>query len=726
MSTAWLRVGALVLCGLPFSTACVNADTRPEVLQLLQAGTTQYQQGNLAGAVQNFEQALLADPTNDEAMAWIDQAGYALLIKMMGANEPKLQKVLWALERTISTEVRRRSSDAEAVNTALTAYFGFDDVVERTRQMHTMITAHGMYLIPGLAERLGSAEQPVRVRAIQALVKLNEDAVVPLCRTLQHSDANVVLGSIAVLNAVRSAAAAPSLKALAERTKDEIIREQASAALMNCDSSKGKLGAYELLLEQATRFYLDSDYMNLSYHEPVIWSLDDAGKLSFKSVHGWALNELRAEQFIGDALAAKPNGVEAQVLGACNVFAQYAEYVAVADAVESKADEARKTELKAESLSMHQVRNRAASLSFDLLLRAVERSLAEHRPEVAIEAITSIRDALTPGTRVASVPSVLDKAQTFEHRGVRFAASECVTYMNPLSFAGSQTTVDNLAEALVDSNRRLALTVFSEQEDALHVADLLRKSNTASFNEPSSVVALQRAFSYPHDLIVLDANLAALLVRDIVKDKQEHPAAEMIRRLRADYRTKDTPILVIARDEKVDETRLTFEKAENRVFVTNRSVDALRLRDDVVKPQFAAMTGERAREGEIALRAAHALEFLTTRDSVFPAQRCAEEVVEVLENRDEAVRTVACKIVAALGISAAQGNLINIWNEGESASPKLRCEVLLALGALNHGKGTVDSQVDLIFTSARDSQDVQIQRASAISRGRIQSATMKN
>ena len=82
----------------------------------------------------------------------------------------------------------------------------------------------------------------------------------------------------------------------------------------------------------------DSDYMVRSYHDPLLWRMGSA-ELNSSTVDGWALNELRAEQLIRDAIALDPEGRAAHVLDACNLMARFAEYRDVQDVVSTRVAE---------------------------------------------------------------------------------------------------------------------------------------------------------------------------------------------------------------------------------------------------------------------------------------------------------------------------------------------------------------------------------------------------
>ncbi|MEE8142256.1 MAG: HEAT repeat domain-containing protein, partial [Planctomycetota bacterium] len=545
-----------------------------------------------------------------------------------------------------------------------------------------------------------------RTRAIVALSKIDHDAVVPLCRALQHPEPSVAIGVIGVLRKVRDPAAIPSLNRLAQTTSDLIIRQEAEAAVKALGGSSQS--AYDALVEQAARFYNNPNYLNPTYHDPIIWVLEGE-QLKYVEVPSWALNEKRAAQLIADAITLDRGRNEGHVLFASNNFAQYREYLGqlerVAELVErgeGEASEADLIELRNLEEVMNFIRTSPYSLPNNILYETLERALRERRPEVAMETIRAIRTLLPPGRRFDTVPEVLDRAQGSDHRGVRFAASECIAFMNPRgSFPGQDRVGPNLASGLKEAGHRLALTVIADDDSALQVRALLRHAQVASFNEASAFDGVRRARSSPHDLIVLDVEM----------NDDSFPTAKIISILREGHLTKTVPILVLSNDER---DRGIYE--QQNIKVISPSIDRNRLRDEVIAPLFQDREDARSQGTKIAARAARAVHFLASRDNILDLKPVYDALVVVLENRPDSVRIPACFAVACLSIGTAQAPLVNIFQD-ESSSVELRVAALQALGEVNRGKGSVSAVVEEIFLDAFDSSNVQIKTAAARAMG---------
>ncbi|OUU22768.1 MAG: hypothetical protein CBC13_07020, partial [Planctomycetia bacterium TMED53] len=365
-----------LLIVMPGLTGSVDAQVRPDVRALLDEGINLFQQGKLDEARQNFERALLLDITSEEALDWVDKVGYGELIRVIRAGDETLSGQMGTLLRLTSLETKRRSMDEDAINSVLETYFSDEDLLERTKLLYRAISDHGVYLLPGLVERLGQPEQKLRVLAIQAITRIADDAVLPLCRSLHASEQGVVMGAVAALQKIGHPVSVPSLRWLAESTGDPLVRAAANAAADSIIPGSSGREAYGLLTDQAHAFSNDGGKMVRTYHDPVLW-MADGGNLAWKSVEGWELNELRAEQFLADALSLNPSGAAAMALNACNQMARWSEYrdvsAVISNQVESgDADESELSNLRGRELEMQRVRSSAYSMTPEVVDAAVE------------------------------------------------------------------------------------------------------------------------------------------------------------------------------------------------------------------------------------------------------------------------------------------------------------------------------------------------------------------
>ncbi len=684
----------------------LSAQIRPDVEQLLNEGLSLLRQDQLDAAQQKFEKALMLDVTSEEALAWIEKVGYQQLLASLRGDNGTLEGQLKTLMELSSTEVRRRESDPSRIDAALSAYFSSGDRLEKTKALIEAVNTHGVYLLPGLVARTAEADAPVRVAAILAIVKLADDAVLPLCRVLQSTEVRQVQAAISALQRVGNPAAVPSLLFVAETHPDSLVRVAAREAANKLSSSnQSAVGA---LLEQANRFYNDSSYLTRSYHDPLIWVIDGEN-LSHQACEGWELNELRAGQLIGDALAIDPGSQNAHVLAACNLMARFAEFAEVADVVaaqvaDGSADESRIAKIRSRELEMELVKSQAYAIAGSVLLDAVDLAVEERRPDVATELIQAVQSFVTPGTRAESIPGALSRALKFDHRGVRFAAAECIAYMNPRGgYSAGDEVIDHLNEGLTTAGRRVALTVFPKEEDHLHAASILERANVSSWNDTTAIGGLERALALPKDLIVLAPGL------------EDMPTAQLIRRLRSDYRTRNIPIIVMSDDADLAENEATYASEEDGILVINRSIDPLRLRDSLLA---GILEGSKAEDEMIAARAAEAIRYLAARETGFDLSSSELALVSALENPNDTVRIPACRALASLGVKRAEGALVRILQEGDATTPELQVAALKALGDVFRG-ADIQPATRSVLESMGSSSNVQIQRAAHRAKGMI-------
>ncbi len=703
---AALALSLVLAAGIHLSAQ--SGAMRPDVEKLLDEGLSLFKQDNLEGAQQKFEKALMLDVTSEEALAWVEKVGYHQLLAAIGSDNASIESQMNTLLELTTREVRQRERDPQMIEAALTAMFGGGDRLEQERALYAGINTHGVYLLPGLVARTAEADQPVRVRAIIMITKLSDDAVLPLSRVLQSSTILQVQAAIAALQRIGNPAAIPSLLRTAEIHPDSLVRESARDAARALGAAGG-LSASDALLAQANRFYNDSNYMTRTYHDALVWEIDGE-QLTHTDVAEWALNELRADQLIRDAIALDGSNVRAHALDACNRMARFAEYRAVQDVIADRVgkgelEESRLAELRGQELEMDKVKSGAYALSDATLLAALDLALEERRPEVAIELLQATRSFITPGTRADDVPAALGRALGYDHRGVRFAAAECISYLNPRGYADGGEVIRNLSEGVTEAGRRVALTIFPEEDDQLHVRSLLERANVASFNDETALGGLERALMFPKDLIVVAPGL------------KDMPTAELIRRFREDYRTKHTPILVISDESEYTENEATYGSAENGILVVNRSIEPLRLRDDLL----AGVLADEARERDtmIAARAAETLRYLAARETSFDLSLARDALVAALENPSDTVRIPACRAIASLGILRAGPALVRICQEGEANSLDLRVAALQTIGDIHRGGAQIEPALIAVLDAAVESSEVQLQRAASRAKGMI-------
>lgn len=692
----------------------IDAQERGDVQALLDEGLSLYKQGDYDGAREKFEKAILLDPSSEAALEWVEKNGLHQVIKIISEDRGAGAAMSYIMKLT-QTEYKKRETDKAAIDALLDTYFSSDDVVEYTTKMYEGISTHGVYLIPGLFQRIGSAEEKLRVRAILAFKKLSDDAVIPLCRGLQHSDPTVVGSVCAALGHIGNPEAIPSLQRVAQTANDQVVREIATKNLKELGASADG-NAYDLLISQARRFYGNPNHMHRAYHDPIIWTLGDDGSLGYEEVHGWAVNELNAEQLLNDAIALNASGPQGRIMQVCNLVARSTEYRRIRNLFDEKVargddvDEELIGKLKADEATMARVEATAYGASNDELLGAIDVALNDRRFEIADAILKNLHVKARPGHRAESVSPVISRAITCEDRGVRFAAAELLAAMNPASsFDGADRVIPELADGLIIAGTRIALTNFPDEDDALRLHGALKKANTVSVNEKSAIDGLSRAREFPpEDVILLSSNPAGLT------------AAEMITALRKDYRTKGIPILVVASSGELTKAKGLYEDESRKVWVIDREIEGIRLREDVLEKIWEGDQSARARGNDIAARAATALGRLAAGGpTIFSVHDATKPLSDVLANRDDGVRAPALKALRSLNDPAAVPRVVELLQEGQDNDVNIRVAAYQTLGSLLEGSGQISPEIQQVLEAGEQDSDANIIRAVFDARGQM-------
>ena len=714
---SWLTGVALLALALGFTVLAPQPAMaqRAEVADLVAEGYDLWRRDKPAEARKKFEEALLLEPSSQEAFDAVQRVGFDELIAMQ--REKSLVAAASAFIRLASTEVRHRERDEDAIASALSSYFDDDNPRVYAEIRQRAIAKHGVYLIPGLVERLNSSNASVKTKAILALRWLEHDAVVPLCRALQMDDATVVQGICAALGHIKNPAAIASLLHVAATTNDQVVREEAAKAIRECGGN-AQADAYEALVAEGRRFYLNPSHMHYSYHDPIVWEIMD-GKLSYKDVHGWRRNELVAGQWITDAIELDPAKASARMMEVCNHMAQYAEFEQVKEVLMDRGEsEEQVAQLKSEERDMTVLKLSVLGLPAEHRYGALDQALSDNRPEVAEAILRAFTEGVAEGERADSVPSAVIAALTYDgHRGVRFAAAEYLAYLDPVApFASSDEVIPQLADGMRIAGLRLALTVLPNEDDRIRVHGVLSGCSVQSFNEESAYGGLGRARQFPpQDLIVIAAEYPA---------DQKLTTPELIAKLRKDDRTKSTPILVVADDLAFERVRDTYERESDNIRVIARTIEKVRLRDDVLANLWSDDTDARARTVDIASRAAKALHFLATEDeTIYDVASAEQALIDVLENRDARVQIPASLALAAMKSDRAVAALTTIITEESAASPEDKVDLISccfkAIGDIQKGKGEIAPEVERALDMGESSESLEVIKAARRARGDI-------
>jgi len=220
---------SLLVLALPIAGA--NAQSAES---LFEEGVTAYRRGDSEAAAEAFKAALASNPSHEDAYRLWERAEQRVLLEMLVERGD-----LGALaERFLQlAKVGRREvlSDPGGARDVVARLFTGSER-ERNEALLALQSRYGEWAVPALVAPLGDASDvDRRVRAIQALIRLGDAAVVPLIQVLHSDDELTRMNAATVLGTLRDPRAGAALAWLAQDDPSTAARDVAAEAL-------GKLG----------------------------------------------------------------------------------------------------------------------------------------------------------------------------------------------------------------------------------------------------------------------------------------------------------------------------------------------------------------------------------------------------------------------------------------------------------------------------------------------------
>ncbi len=220
-----LRRVSLTMCALLLAgAAAAQADEH------FSEAVAAYQQGDLPAAIEHLKAVLAENPGSDDALAMWDGAEKQVVTQMLleRGELGLLADRFLGLARVARREYTEDPGNArETVQRVLEG-----DPVERERALLELRANFGPWAVPALVGPLGDRSEPDnRVDAIQALVRLGSDAVMPLVAVLQSDDVTTRRNAAAVLGTLGDPRAAAALAFTARDDEDTTTRAVAAEAL---------------------------------------------------------------------------------------------------------------------------------------------------------------------------------------------------------------------------------------------------------------------------------------------------------------------------------------------------------------------------------------------------------------------------------------------------------------------------------------------------------------
>lgn len=480
-----------------------------------------------------------------------------------------------------------------------------------------MAGKHGAFAVNGLLRHISSqADVESRVRAVYALRRLGNEAVLAMVAGLHSGDAMVRRNLCLALGTMGDERAIPMLSAIAAYDTDPLAREQAMVASAQLGGGGDAIG---LLTDLSERFHNGNGaVLGANEDERSRVFFWDGKQIASKDLPEKLYPHAYARIFAEDALRLDPNSGAAQ------------------DA------------LVASYRGMHQVIQDGGADDWKDRQTSITDLMALGGSALAVEAEEG-------GAAPAEMAGAWDMLRSDDKR---------LRYKAALSLAGpdaSSDVVEVLGNALSESAVRQVLVATHDTEELNSMVGMLRGRETYAVGAATGAQALVRAKATP----VKDAVILRTSLNDVAVDR-------IVDILGRDWRTKDVPVILVADEGEVDRVRAMF--GDDVVGVVPAPVNM-----PVLKPALeaafekAALNDQRMQAEEFSRQAAEALAGMdaASLDGVRSALTRAI-------GREDAVQIPAMRALGKIGPGEAQEPAAALFADS-SASTEARVAAATAL-----------------------------------------------
>jgi len=266
----------------------------------LQAAVEAFRKGDNAAAAEKLKAVLAENPSNEDAFRLLDTVEQQTITDMLVSRGEvgTLAERFLGLAQLGRQEIVADPGKAQEVVDRLMA----GDEMERQKAMLELRANYGPWAVPALVGPLGDRSSTEnRVNAIQALVHLGDDAVLPLVQVLKSEDETTRRNAAGVLGTLRDPRAAAGLAWMAHDDKDSVGQQVAAEALARIGVREADPAVVSRTLAESF-FRGDPEVIKPYGGSAVVWDWKD-GKLVGRPVLGGMFALEVAEGIARDALA---------------------------------------------------------------------------------------------------------------------------------------------------------------------------------------------------------------------------------------------------------------------------------------------------------------------------------------------------------------------------------------------------------------------------------------
>ncbi|MHC5079774.1 MAG: HEAT repeat domain-containing protein [Planctomycetota bacterium] len=765
----WLRLVLFLSLGLALfagNPAWAQGDARG----LLDAGKQAFLEGDYETAVKKFEEVMRLKPTNQEALHLRERAGVEFLVEVLTKGGKFKNFADWLLSRAELYDEERKSNP-ELIKEIIDDLMS-DDMRRYEWALQRLAFEVGEYAAQELTKMLGNeVDAKSRERAVIALSRMGSQVALPVIECLNSKNIRQKQGAIIVLGNLGDLRAVADLKRLYEDPKEPPeVKDIASAALRNL--ARREPGN----LRPAREYYYNKALLYFQNHPAIIKNYDrnwlywkwneEKQEIQREKVPQWLYNFRLAEEACYDALDIDYTYTNIWPVLCLVNLAEYTESVLhLQDAPDAVKD-------KVKQIADVTFAGWVGGLmgGVQALYDALDIALYSHDAPVAVSVIHALKETAnewgipkpgaappprpgastgksgkagprprTPGHPLlgpAGVPGAklgsrrawpLIEALTYPDKRVRYAAAVALVHIHNRSpllrrnkFMGQDRVIEVLIEALGESGARAILVGSPDVETRNNVVGELVNLGYFAFGAENPTQAFKRALRFPsEDLIILDMDLANELIIHAAAGDVERKET-IIDAIRADYRTKDVPILILCDENRLDRAKELFQQDARGFIATPPNFSEVKLQLTQI---FAAFPlDDKAMATKISKEAAEAVESIDPYFSSFPLlppikgvgggkkwRDLVAALMAVIERRPDEVRAPALRALGKMAPFESVPAIVRLLKNKEANLPAIRAVAARAMAdilARTQAKKMPEEALSILIEGLRDKAPV--------------------
>jgi len=673
-------VALFIFCSMFYPwTAFAQEDTQREYLfKLGKEAISYYEQNQLEAALFKFNQILLANPSDREALRLREMVGNEMLLQMLSKGG-EISRVARALLLYAERAPIRRETDPKQIRRYVelaasgSAYQRYDAIALLEAQVGELAVP---VLLPYLSNR---ARDDERVNIVLAVRRLGPSVVIPLIEALQTNDYFLKQQIAILLGHIGSRLALPDLKRILEDPRE--LPDIKTYAQNSIQQITGKpaiaLPSAKVLYYQKALGYYNDDpaFKPISALHWLHWKWQD-NQLMFQEVPLFAYNEIMAEHACYKALEIDANYQKAWALLVRIYYAQYTEITGVEEAVKEKGIQLPKEDVQKflqEQPFAQKAKSIAAAGGPEILYLALKESLSPHekRPEVSIKILEDLGEECKDRGDLAPILVV---ALLNKDKRIRYAAAEAIAKIGPIAqFSDAPKVIQALQEAIGEWDARTVLIIEDDDASRNKLVDLMRSKelNLEPFSAATGVEGLRRARTFPpEDMIILSSDLKDISSIDVLNS------------LRVEFQTRDTTILILCPENQKDKVQKLYQSVPQVKGFLTKPLNEVAVKSQVKKAMESVRSDYKKKANEVARRGVEALAGIQPTTALFKHLPAASEsLANVLLTRHDSIRLPAIVALGNLGDKKAIPMLQELLLDKETAL-SLRLKAAWALGRI--------------------------------------------